>query len=64
MWPNDRLIKLFDIELPIIQAPMAGSALSDMVVAVSDAGGLGSLACPLLSPEQARSELEIIRRKT
>jgi nitronate monooxygenase len=43
---------------------MAGSALSDMVVAVSEAGGLGSLACPLLSPEQARSELEIIRRKT
>jgi nitronate monooxygenase len=64
MWPNDRFIKLFDIELPIIQAPMAGSALSDMVVAVSEAGGLGSLACPLLSPEQAQSELEIIRRKT
>jgi len=62
MWPDDRLIKLFDIELPIIQAPMAGSALSDMVVAVSEAGGLGSLACPLLSPKQARSELEIIRK--
>ena len=64
MWPNDRLINLFDIELPIIQAPMAGSALSDMVVAVSKAGGLGSLACALLSVEQARRELEIIRRKT
>ena len=47
MWPNDRLIKLFDIELPIIQAPMAGSAFSNMVVAVSEAGGLGSLACAL-----------------
>ena len=45
MWPNERLINLFDIELPIIQAPMAGSAFSDMVVAVSEAGGLGSLAC-------------------
>jgi nitronate monooxygenase len=42
MWPNERLINLFDIELPIIQAPMAGSAFSDMVVAVSEAGGLGS----------------------
>ena len=31
MWPNDRFIKLCGIELPIIQAPMAGSALSDMV---------------------------------
>jgi nitronate monooxygenase len=64
MWPNERLINLFDIELPIIQAPMAGSAFSDMVVAVSEAGGLGSLACALLTVEQARRELETIRRKT
>src|SRR5215475_9682462 len=64
MWPNDRFIKLSGIELPIIQAPMAGSALSDMVVAVSQAGGLGSLACALLTVEQARNELEIIRRQT
>ena len=64
MWPNERLINLFGIELPIIQAPMAGSAFSDMVVAVSQAGGLGSLACSLLSVEQARRELETIRGKT
>ena len=64
MWPNDRFIKLCGIELPIIQAPMAGSALSDMVVAVSQAGGLGSLACALLSVEHARKELETIRRRT
>src|SRR5215467_12504051 len=64
MWPNDRFIKLCGIELPIIQAPMAGSALSDMVVAVSQAGGLGSLACALLSVEQARKEFETIRRRT
>ena len=64
MWPNNRLVSLFGIELPIIQAPMAGSAFSDMVVAVSQAGGLGSLACALLSVEQARRELETIRRKT
>jgi nitronate monooxygenase len=64
MWPNDRFIRLSGIELPIIQAPMAGSALSDMVVAVSEAGGLGSLACALLSVEDARKELETVRRKT
>src|SRR5215470_9387590 len=64
MWPNDRFIKLSGIELPIIQAPMAGLALSDMVVAVSEAGGLGSLACALLSVEQARGELATIRRRT
>jgi nitronate monooxygenase len=64
MWPDDRVLDLFEIEVPIIQAPMAGLALSDMVVAVSEAGGLGSLACALLNVDQARSELEIIRRKT
>src|SRR5499425_324223 len=64
MWPNDQFIKLCGIELPIIQAPMAGSVLSDMVVAVSEAGGLGSLPCAPLSLEQARKELETIRRKT
>ena len=64
MWRNNRFIKLLDIELPIIQALMAGSAFSDMVVAVSQAGGLGSLACALLSVEHARKEFETIRRRT
>jgi nitronate monooxygenase len=64
MWPDNRILNLFDIELPIIQAPMAGAVLSDMVVAVSEAGGLGSLPCALLSVEQARAELETTRRKT
>jgi len=43
---------------------MAGAAFSEMVVAVSEKGGLGSLACALLSVEQARGELETIRRRT
>src|SRR5262249_14360770 len=64
MWPNDRFLKLAGVELPIIQAPMAGSALSEMVIAVSQAGGLGSLACALLNVEQARKELDTIRRET
>jgi nitronate monooxygenase len=64
MWPNDRFIKLCGIELPIIQAPMGGFALSEMVVEVSEAGGLGSLGCALLSVEHARKEFEAIRRKT
>jgi nitronate monooxygenase len=64
MWPNDSFIKLSGIELPVIQAPMAGAALSDMVVAVSEAGGLGSLACALLSVEQVRKELGSIRQST
>jgi len=64
MWPNERFINLSGIELPIVQAPMAGVAFSDMVVAVSEVGGLGSLACALLNVGQARKELETIRGKT
>jgi nitronate monooxygenase len=64
MWPDNRILDLFGIQVPIIQAPMAGSVLSEMVVAVSEAGGLGSLPCALLSAEQTRVELEAIRRQT
>jgi len=64
MWPNNRILDLFGIQLPIIQAPMAGSVFSEMVVAVSEAGGLGSLPCALLSLEQMRNELEAIHRQT
>ena len=64
MWPDHRLQNLFGIELPIIQAPMAGAVSSEMVIAVSEAGGLGSLPCAMLSPEQVRTELGIIRQRT
>ena len=52
MWPDGRIQELFGIELPIIQAPMAGAGLSELAVAVAEAGGLGSLPCALLSPDQ------------
>ena len=64
MWPDQRIVELFGIELPIIQAPMAGSTGSEMVLAVAEAGGLGSLPCALLSAEQIRAEVETIRRQT
>jgi nitronate monooxygenase len=64
MWPDRHILDLFGIELPIIQAPMAGSTLAEMAIAVSNAGGLGSLPCAVLSAEQMRSELEKIRRST
>jgi nitronate monooxygenase len=35
-----------------------------MVIAVSEASGLGSLPCAMLSPEQMRAELGIIRQRT
>ena len=42
-WPDTRIADLFGIDIPIIQAPMAGATTPEMVIAVSEAGGLGSL---------------------
>ncbi len=55
---------LLGIDLPIIQAPMAGVQGSALALAVSNAGGLGSLPCALLSRDAMREELEIIRKGT
>ena len=43
-WPDRRLLELFDIDHPIVQAPMAGITSPAMAAAVSAGGGLGSLA--------------------
>ncbi len=63
-WNDRRFLDLVGIEIPIIQAPMAGSAGADLVVAVSEAGGLGSLPCAMLDIEQTRTQLQIIRQRT
>jgi nitronate monooxygenase len=55
---------LLGIEHPIIQAPMAGVQGSALAIAVSNAGGLGSLPCALLTPASMRDELERIRAQT
>jgi nitronate monooxygenase len=55
IWRDTRLLDLFGIELPIIAAPMANFAGVDLAVAVAEAGGLGSLPCAALSPDQIRS---------
>ncbi|HSU82049.1 MAG TPA: nitronate monooxygenase [Thermoanaerobaculia bacterium] len=58
------LQQLFGIELPVLQAPMAGVQGSALAVAVSNAGGLGSLPCAMLGVDAMRKELEAIRSQT
>lgn len=58
------LQRLLGVELPIIQAPMAGVQGSALAVAVCNAGGLGSLPCALLSLEAIRKELVAITAQT
>jgi nitronate monooxygenase len=55
---------LFGIDLPIVQAPMAGVQGSALAVAVSNAGGLGSLPGAMLGPDALRNELMALRAQT
>ena len=56
--------ELLGIDLPIIQAPMAGVQDSALAIAVSNAGGLGSLPCAMLSPDALHAELTAITSST
>ena len=56
--------QLLGTTLPIIQAPMAGSQVSALTIAVSNAGGLGSLPCAMLGVDAIRSELQKIKAAT
>ena len=58
------LRQLLGIELPVIQAPMAGVQGSALAIAVCNAGGLGSLPCAMLGPDAMRNELTAIRAHT
>ncbi len=55
---------LLRTELPLIQAPMAGVQGHALAVAVSNAGGLGSLPVALLAPDALREELTALKAQT
>ncbi|KPX88563.1 2-nitropropane dioxygenase family oxidoreductase [Pseudomonas meliae] len=63
-WPDTRIIDLLTIELPVLQAPMAGATGSQMAIAVAKAGGLASLPCAMLTPEQIEQEVTTFRQHT
>jgi nitronate monooxygenase len=64
MWKNTRLTKLLKIKIPLIQAPMAGGITTpELVAAVSNAGGLGSLGAGM-SPDEIRSAILKIKSLT
>ncbi len=57
-------VSALGLRYPVVQAPMAGSQGSRLAIAVSEAGGLGSLPCAMLAPEAMRKELEALRAGT
>src|SRR5437764_15383790 len=58
------LARTLGVELPVIQAPMAGVQTSALAIAVCNAGGLGSLPCAMLDVAAIRREVAAIRAQT
>lgn len=50
---QNRATRLLGIEVPLIQAPMAGVSTPALACAVTDAGALGSIAIGAMNPEAA-----------
>jgi nitronate monooxygenase len=64
MWKN-KLTDLLNIEYPIIQAPMAGgTTTTQLVSAVSNAGGLGMIGAGYMDSESLQIQINEIRKET
>jgi nitronate monooxygenase/enoyl-[acyl-carrier protein] reductase II len=61
---HTRLCDLLGIEFPIIQAGMSRFTSAELVAAVSNAGGLGSLGCDLRSVDDTTTQLARTRDLT
>lgn len=62
---ENRLTRLFGIRHPVVQAGMAGGATTPQLVsAVSEAGGLGTLGAGYLKPEAIRDAIQQVRALT
>ncbi|MFL6290931.1 MAG: NAD(P)H-dependent flavin oxidoreductase [Thermoanaerobaculia bacterium] len=65
MWTSTRFTERFGCRCPIVQGPMGGGASTpELVAAVSNAGGLGSLGCYHLEPAAILRAAADIRRLT
>jgi nitronate monooxygenase len=58
------LLETLEIDLPIIQAPMAGVSSPAMAAAVSNAGALGSLGVGATDAEGARRMIAAVRERS
>jgi len=60
----DPFLRKLGIELPIIQAPMAGVSTPEMAAAVSNAGGLGSIGVAAVDAETTKRMIAAVRDRT
>ncbi len=61
---TDRFTRLLGIQQPIIQAPMLGVSTPALAAAVSNAGGLGSIAITGSAAEKGRALIREVRGLT
>ncbi|GAB3049225.1 NAD(P)H-dependent flavin oxidoreductase [Spirosoma pulveris] len=59
-----QLTQILPVKYPIIQAPMLGVTTPDMVAAIADVGGLGSLPVGGLSPDRTAELIQLTKEKT
>ena len=65
MWTRTAITEKLGLRYPIIQAGMAGgSTTPQLVAAVSNAGGLGTLGAGYMTPQAIREAIQEIRRLT
>ncbi|HEY4564326.1 MAG TPA: nitronate monooxygenase [Thermoanaerobaculia bacterium] len=65
MWTSTPFTERFGCRYPIVQGPMGGGASTpELVAAVSNAGGLGSLGCYHLEPAAILDAAADVRRRT
>ena len=57
-------LRTLGIELPLIQAPMAGVSTPEMAAAVSNAGGLGSIGAGAVDADATRRLIAAVRART
>jgi nitronate monooxygenase len=62
---TNHFLKLLSIDYPIIQAPMAGGVTTtELVAAVSEAGGLGMIGAGYLDAESTRQQIQDVKKNT
>ena len=59
-----RLLDLLGIDLPIVQAPMAGTSTPELAAAVSNAGGLGSIGVGAMTAKAAGDAIAAFRARS
>jgi nitronate monooxygenase len=59
-----KFCELFGVEYPIVSAGMGGVAMANLAAAVSEAGGLGTIALAGVSPDAIAAEISAARKIT